>query len=194
MKQSCAVLVLFVAGVLAGCGSSTVGSSSTHSSTQASSTAITGFGATDAVWNQTHKAVAGFTPGAVYDADPSLPKVNGNTGARYNLVDHTNGHVDMYEYHFANMSISAAKANVLRTQFPSDVRIAWFVRMDTCAKMMVRSAKLARAIGTALEDKKGTALIEFSSGVNEDTYNPQSVNDALLMLSPLLTPRQAGTC
>ena len=111
------------------------------------------------------------------------------------MVQHDEGYVTGYEYHFANVPISAAKSDVLRTQFPSDDRIVWFARKSTCAQMMVRSAKLARVLGPMpIGDKTGTALVQFASGANEDTYNPRSVNDALLLLLPLESPSQAGDC
>lgn len=163
--------------------------------TPASVGAVTGFGARDVDWNRTHTADTVFAPGAVYNADPSLPGVNGHDGAEYTAVQHTNGHVLGYEYHFANQPIEDARALVLRTEFPSDGRVVWFVRKETCAQMMVRSPRVGRELGTkAIGDAAGAALIEFSSGVNEDTYNPSSVNDALFLLLPLEPESQAPGC
>jgi hypothetical protein len=157
--------------------------------------AVTGFGARDVDWNRTHAADTVFAPGSAYNADLSLPGVNGHTGVDYSAVQHTNGHVLGYEYHFADLPIASAKALVLRTEFPSDARIVWFVRKDTCAQMMVRSAKVGHELGTkTIGDAAGAALVEFSSGVNEDTYNPSSVNDALFLLLPLESASQAPGC
>jgi hypothetical protein len=174
-----------------GCGSST-GSSS---STPARSNGVSGFGASNAVWNRTHTPDTTFAAGAVYNADSSLPEVNGHTGAHYTAVQRDNGHIDGYEYHFADASISAVKGDVLRTQLPSDARIVWFARKDTCAEMLVRSQKLAQALGEMpIGDKTGTVLIYFNSGANDDTYNPRSVNEATFFLM-LLKPRsQAPGC
>jgi hypothetical protein len=189
------MLIIPMLVLASGCGSSTGSSPSTQSSTQASSSAITGFGATDTAWNEAHTPVPGFTPGAVYDADPSLPKVNGHTGARYTVVEHDNGYVLGYVYHFANAPISAAKADVLRTQLPFDARVVWFARKDTCAQMMVRSAKLAQTLGPMpIGDKAGTVLVEFNSGANEDTYDPRSVNDAYFIALPLESSSQVPGC
>lgn len=184
------MLIIPMLVLASGCGSS-AGSSS---STPARSNGVTGFGASDAVWNRTHTPDTTFAAGAVYNADPSLPEVNGHTGAHYTVVQHDSGHVDGYEYHFASASISAVKADVLRTQLPSDVRIVWFARRDTCAQMMVRSPKLAQTLRALLGDKAGSVMIEFSSGANDDTYNPRSVNDALFILLPLESRSQAPGC
>jgi hypothetical protein len=84
---------------------------------------------------------------------------------------------------------------VLRTELPSDARIVWFVRKDSCAQMMVRSAKVGRELGSkATGDKAGAVMIEFSSGANEDTYNPGAVNDALFLLLPLEPSSAAPGC
>jgi hypothetical protein len=62
--------------------------------------AVLGFGATDAEWNSRHRQTPGFTAGAVYDADPSLPQVNGHVGSRYIAVSHEQGRVLGYSMAF----------------------------------------------------------------------------------------------
>ena len=210
MKVSRAAVALLAAvlallfGASCGAGSETTASNAgagetttkvTRPSTSAQSSDITGFGAADEAWERTHTQVPGFAKGAVYDADPSLPEVNGHTGARYSLVDHESGYVLGYIYRFLNKPISAAKADVLRTQLPSDARVVWFARRGACAQMMVRSAKLAQTLGPMpIGDKDGTVVVEFNSGVNEDTYDPRSVNEAYFIALPLESSSKVPGC
>lgn len=188
------LVILGIVGAAASSGGKKPASNST-SSTNAGATAITGFGATDTAWNSAHTEDTDFASGAVYNADPSLPKVNGHTGTHYAAVQHENGHVLGYEYRFLDEPIAAAKADVLRTQFPADVKVVWFARKATCAQMMVRSAALGLALSDpAIGDKVGSVLVEFSSGVAEDSYDPSAVNDALFLLLPLESKSKAPGC
>ena len=151
---------------------------------------ITGFGATTAAWNRAHTADPRFAPGAAYNPDPALRGED-----HYRGVLHQDGHVTLYDYAFTGRSIASARALVLRTEFPPDVRVVWFVAKGSCALMLVRSAALARAIGRGpIGDAKGTSLIGFSSGVAADTYNPRSVNLASLSLYGLTPRSQAPPC
>jgi hypothetical protein len=165
------------------------------SASAASLGGITGFGATNAAWNQTHVQDPNSAPGAAYDPDPSLPNVNGHTAARYYAVIHEDGHVLGYEYRFHPLPISLVKALVL-LEFPSDVHVVWFRAVGaSCAQMLVRSPTVGRALGTKkIGDPKGVALIEFSSGALEDSYNARSVNDALFMLYPFVSKSGAPAC
>jgi len=162
----------------------------------AASDGITGFGATNVAWNRTHIPDPSFAPGSVYDADPSLPSVNGHMGAHYTTVLHENGRVLGYEYHFTNRPISAAMRDVLRTQFPADAKTAWFVTKGACSQMMVTSATLGRALSTkAIGDRAGAAMVEFGSGsYGGGTYNPRSIDDALFLLLGLVPRSQAPGC
>jgi hypothetical protein len=100
-----------------------------------------------------------------------------------------------YDYMFPNRTIARAKSDVLNTQFPRDVRVAWFAVRPTCAQMMVTSATLAKALGSkAIGDTDGSAFVEFSSGVAEDSYDPSAVNDASFVLLPLESKKQAPGC
>jgi hypothetical protein len=120
---------------------------------------VTGFGATDEAWNVSHTPDGNFAPGAVYNEDPSLPEVNGHTGAQYTEVLHEDGRVVGYDYHLHSEPIAAAKTDVLSSQFPPDAREAWFAVKGTCAQMLVRSATLARVLGgKGIGDSSGGAL------------------------------------
>jgi hypothetical protein len=156
---------------------------------------ITGFGATDAAWNRAHVADHTYAPGAAYDPDPSLPKVNGRVADRYYAVMHEEGHVLGYSERFRPQPISQAKALLLR-EFPPDAQTVWFRAVGaSCAQMLVRSRTLGRALGTKrIGDPQGAALIEFSSGAAADHYNPRSVNDAFLLLYALVGKTGAPGC
>jgi hypothetical protein len=195
------LLVILPCALLAsacGSGSSKPTSANTGTPNPAATTrasSVTGFGATDAAWNSAHTAVSGFAPGSVYDADPSLPKVNGHEGTHYVGVIHENGRVVSYDYMFTNRPIAMARSDVLRTQFPHDAKVAWFAVKSTCAQMMVTSATLAKALSSkAIGDKDGSAFVEFSSGAAENSYNPKAVNDATFLLLPLEPKNQAPGC
>ncbi len=193
------VVILVFIGVIAAAangGKTKTSSGTTRTTTNGhSAEPLTGFGATTAAWNGAHTAVSGFAPGAVYNPDRSLPRVNGHEGADYAAVLHENGHVLDYEYRFTNRPIAAAKATVLRTEFPSDAKIAWFVVKRTCAQMLVTSKKVGQALGLkAIGDKAGAAFIEFSSGLNDYSYDSRAVNDALLQINTLVPKSQAPGC
>ena len=100
-----------------------------------------------------------------------------------------------YEYLFTNRPIAAARATVLRTEFPSDAKIAWFVAKRTCAQMLVTSKTVGKALGSkAIGDKAGVAFVQFNSGSNGYSYNPHAVNDALLLSFTLVPKSQAPGC
>ncbi len=154
------------------------------------SPAVTGFGATDAAWNSSHKADTHFAPGAAYNPNPAVPG-----GTEYAAVSHENGHVLDYEYRFKDKPIGAAKADVLRTQFPADVKVVWFTVKRTCAQMMVTSATLGKVLrAKPIGDSHGSALVEFSSGAAENSYSARAVNDALFLLLPLEPKSKAPGC
>jgi hypothetical protein len=156
---------------------------------------LKGFGATTAAWNSAHKAVPGYIPGAVYDTDPSLPKVNGHEGSKYFAVIHENGRVLQYEMAFANLPVSDVQRQILLTEFPPDARTLWFVVKDSCAQMLVQSATVGKALsGKAIGDTVGTTLIEFSSGAADVSYNSKRVNDALFILAGYTARSQAPAC
>lgn len=156
---------------------------------------LTGYGATTAQWDAAHTAVPGFAPDAVYDADPSLPQVNGHEGTRYYAVLHESGRVLQYDMAFANLPISRVVSQIMSSEFPSDAHKLWFAVKDSCAQMVVQSATLAKALGTTeIGDAAGTVLVEFSSGAADTSYDPGSVNDATFMLAGYTTQSSATAC
>src|ERR1019366_9962296 len=143
---------LVLSASIAGCGSSSSTFRTTNSATPATPATtraaaspqvpskpggVTGFGATGASWNSAYTPDRQFAPGAVYDADPSLPSINGGSGAAYTQVLHQDGHAIGYYYAFQPVPVNQAKTLVLSSQFPPDALELWFVTKGTCAQMMV---------------------------------------------------------
>jgi len=189
MKSILTLSVLVLAFTGTGCGGSTKSATTTttpaatneaKATTPASVTKdeLTGFGATVTTWNDHHQEDPRFDPGSAYDPDPSLGDGE-RFNSRYYGVSAGEGRVTFYNMRFpAQTGIEEAKAFVLTSEFPGDAKIVWFKREDTCALMLVRSKKVARA---GIE----AALIAFTSGEGGDTYNPRAVGDAIVMESPL---------
>lgn len=150
----------------------------------------TGFGATRAAWNTGHTHDTRYAPNEVYNPDPSVP-----TGAEYNAIDWSNGHVTGYETHFQSERISEAKSEVL-SGLPGDTRTVWFIaKGSSCAQQLVESKLLGRLLGNkSIGDPQGAVMIEYSSGEAEDSYDASSVNDALLEISEVETPSQSSGC
>ena len=175
-------LVAVIALAVAGCGSaSTAGGISKSTTDRTSSTpTVTGFGATNAEWNATHVADKSCAPCSNYNPDPALAKA---VGDKYSAVLRTDGHVSDYIYSFVNQSFEAAKANVLRTQFPSDAKVVWFRHTPKCVQMLVKSAAIGKELrGIHFHDPTGSVLVYFFSGLDEKPYSARSVNEALLKL------------
>jgi hypothetical protein len=148
-----------------------------------------------AQWDAAHSAVPGFAPGAVYDADPSLPRVNSHEGTRYYAVLHENGRVLQYDMAFANLPVSDVEAEIMSSEFPTDAHKLWFVVKDSCAQMVVQSQTLAKVLGTrSIGDSAGTVGVEFSSGALDMSYDPSRVNDALFLLAGYTTRTAAPGC
>jgi hypothetical protein len=156
---------------------------------------VTGFGATDAVWDASHAPDSDFDPGAVYNPDPSLPQLNGHTGAQYATVLHQNGQVTNYYFNFRSEPIAAAKSDVFAQNFPGDAHEVWFAVKDTCAQMPVQSDAVGQALSApAIGDSGGFVLVEFLSGVNQDHYDPGAASSALLMFGQSGSPSDAPAC
>jgi hypothetical protein len=204
-----ASLVIALALVDVGCGgSSHSGRQATQSTSTAESpksTATTqaaaqppnskaaGYGASEAAWNSTHTPDNSYPSGSAYDSDPSLPEVEGHTGARYTEVSREGGRIVAYKYHFPAAAIAAAKANVLHTQFPSDAHQVWFAVKPTCALMLVSSDTAGRQLHRAGAGgaHAGQPIIEFTSGSEENSYNASGVTVAYIAPKFSTSPAQA---
>lgn len=186
------VVAVLVVAVIAGSAASGGNKKATSTGSNVSAPTVSGFGATTAAWNAAHTADPHYATGAAYNPDPALPA---SVGDDYAAVQHEEGRVLGYFYNFKNKPIAAARADVLRTQFPRDAKVAWFVTKRTCAQMMVTSATLGYALGSkTIGDPHGAALVEFSSGKADNSYSPGAVNQALFSLTELLPASKAPGC
>jgi hypothetical protein len=216
------IMLVGLAAIIAGCGGpkstpaiSRATSTSTSSSTSASAStssepmtlappsvavtmpppvAITGFGATTSDWNANHVADNTFTAGSVYNPDPSLPTINGHTGARYVTVNGSNGRITNYSMNLHAEPIAAAKAEALH-EVPTDAIVLWAQTKDTCYQEVVTSATLAKAIGpTPFGDTNGGVFFEFSKVAPDGTssYSAGSVNEVIVGYGSLGGPTAAS--
>ena len=135
---------------------------------------LTGFGATEAEWRASHVAPTDprLQPGCCWDPDPTLPRnlSTAVSGYRYTEVQRMSGRVLQYVHNF-HRSTNQAQAldEVLRLDFPADIRRVWSKKLDACAIHQVQSATLGQTLGS-----KGGALIRFVTSAT-DSYDPAKV-------------------
>ncbi len=191
---------LVLALALAGCGSAesheavetehaeavatvTATSTAATTSTDHQQPALTGYGATNTAWNETHTEVAGYAHEAVYNPNSSLPEVDGREGDEYGDVRHSDGHVIGYEYHFVRKSSVAARREILAEQFPPDATIYDDEMLGTCELMLIKSRTLVRALGLPTSTV-AAAQIDLETGHDENDqeqpFDPSSVDGALV--------------
>lgn len=126
---------------------------------------LAGLGASTGYWDA-HRNPDGNSPAnrPEYGPDPDLPQVNGRTGDRYSLVTDADGYVTAYQVNFkTGTGITAALADVLRSEFPTDAAWEWKREVPGgCYQAEVKSAALAKGFKTAgLGDGTGQAFAEF---------------------------------
>jgi hypothetical protein len=137
---------------------------------------LTGYGATDAAWNATHRADTSAAPGSAYDKDPAVmrggdPRHN----ARYYGVSHDGGRVSAYSVRFPqDTSVAEARSSVLASEFPRRTRTVSFRQLDSCALLVVRSSKLSALT------LRGEVTVEFTSGDDSLSYSPSDVWGAIV--------------
>lgn len=154
--------------------------------------ALTGYAATLDAWEATHKPDPDFAPGTVYNPDPSLPKVNGHTGAKYTTVFPLGGRVTNYTVNFAPTSLEGAQA-IIAGELPPDAHILWTNRVGTCVQVEYGSATVHAALGNT---EVGDALAEYSD-VRPDgtsTPGPTRFNQVLLSNLPGAQPDPSASC
>lgn len=154
--------------------------------------ALTGYAATLEAWEAAHKADPDFAPGTVYNADPSLPTVNGHTGAKYTTVQPLGGHVTNYTVNIAPASLAGAQA-IIAAEFPPDTHILWTNRVGTCVQVEYASATIHTALGNT---DVGDALAEYSDVRPDGTSapGPTSFNQVLISNLPGAQPDPAASC
>lgn len=198
------LVIATLIAAIAGCtsGASTANSSSQHPEVSASVTSsspartsnqLTGFGATQDDWASAHQPDADFDAGSVYDQDPSLPSINGHTGARYTGVTPLGGRVTDYQLNFpAGTRLTAAKAELLE-EFPADTTMVWEKMLGTCYGIEYRSKTLAMTLG--LPYAAGQVGVALSGPDGHDLVSSSSeVGYAILGASAAATPADFGGC
>jgi hypothetical protein len=158
--------------------------------------AFTGYGSTTAAWNSAHRHDYQFAKNAVYDPDPGLPREDGHYGDDYTAVLHQLGHVTGYYLNFRNQPISEAREQVVADELPPDAHEVWFITKGSdCALELFTSKTLGRLLGDkAMGDSQGAVSVEFSSGLADESYDPDSVNQALFELGEVEAASQAPGC
>jgi hypothetical protein len=146
---------------------------------------LTGYGATVAEWNSHHTLDDVFAPGSVYDADPSLPQINGHTGAKYVAVQAA-GRVTSYTINLHSAPLSSVES-VVAGEFPSDAHVLWTAKKDTCVQVEYASAMVHAAMGNT---QVGDAFVQYDD-VQPDgssALNPTEFNEAIVMDLPGAQP------
>ena len=141
---------------------------------------LTGFGASEQSWNQTHKRVADTNS---YDADDSLPAVEVHH-ARYASVEMVQGRVVGFVMVFHSGTPIAEARQQVMLQLPHDAVVVKFSEEARCAQMEAQSSTLARALDSL--DAEGRVYVHFVSA-NPDLswgYNPADVRVAQIDRNP----------
>jgi hypothetical protein len=119
--------------------------------------ALTGFGATLALWKATHKLDLSVPARNAY-----LPRVVGDADGSdtWQVVMVAGGRVNSYTLNLAPTSLRAAEARA-RQELPPDARVLWRHTFGgTCAQEQFRSATLAAVLGD------GQVNVEFDNAVS----------------------------
>jgi hypothetical protein len=159
---------------------------------------LTGFGATIDVWDATRDPDSDFQAGSVYDADPTLPPINGHTGARYVTVSGTETRVTHYQVNFhPQTSIADALADILQNEFPPDAKFLWKKdrTADGCYDAEVISPTFAKAATAAgIGDGSGMVYVYAqSNGANVPYFNASDVAFITLDFGSYKTPADTPT-
>jgi hypothetical protein len=142
---------------------------------------VTGFGATLTSWNSHHVAASASvcaSANTCYNPDPSLDASIAAQVTYYSLA--SDGRV-VYGYLkrlHSGTSLAQAKASAL-AEFPSDVRVVDFRRLDTCALMLVQSTNMARSLSSAGFGMIQGAIVGLYTVDSQGsiTYQPNGVNE-----------------
>jgi hypothetical protein len=157
---------------------------------------LTGFGATVEAWNANHTADSDFDPGSVYDPDPSLPSLNGHTGATYVEVNPQDDRVVSYDIHTTGLSESAAVARALQ-ELPSDASKLWGVNKGTCYQAELASDSLGQALPADLGDPDGEVFAEITTLAQDGTtaaYDSGNLDQIELSIADYPNAAAAGDC
>ncbi|HEV2640137.1 MAG TPA: hypothetical protein VGX23_33695 [Actinocrinis sp.] len=158
---------------------------------------LTGFGATVATWDAHHTADPTFNAGSAFDADPNLPQINGNEGARYAAVNYEGGLVLDYQVDEpTGMTVTAAFSDVISRELPPGTTVLW--KLDQSANGCNQEEVESETLGTVLSaesagDPQGAVLLEAQSA-NLNAFDPSNIAYVLLSTAGSLTAAQAPGC
>lgn len=149
----------------------------TPSPTPQTTTAITGFGATDAVWNTKHKEANGVQAGSAYD-----PQSGGTP--LFADVNHASGRVVGFTMQFAGSGLSSADAKTrARALLPSDVAVVYDDMHPQCEAIQYKSATLGKVFADPkIGDPDGLVDLTLSSLAASGTLDPAHVSTAAMGL------------
>ena len=159
---------------------------------------LTAFGALDGDWNAHHTVDHDFgPPGIAYDADASLPRVNGFAGPRYYSVGHDGGRVLHYVMALRRGSTEVVAKELAARELPSDAQTMWFQVKDSCAQLELRSTVLATILGPVpVAPDQGEVFVQFLTTAADGTasYDPGNITSATFLLGSYPTPASALSC
>lgn len=147
---------------------------------------LTGYGATVARWNATHKVDPSYTAGSAYNPDPSLPPANGRTADTYVAVQPLGGRVTDYTINMAATPLSGAETVVGR-EFPADTRLLWAQPLTGCTIVEYASPTLRAALG---DTDTGDAQVVYAS----QAQSTSTVDEATVSDQPGAAPDPAASC
>lgn len=150
---------------------------------------ITGFGATVAAWDATHRPDARYDPGSAFDPTPGLGP-DERHDAKYFAVQAAD-RVTTYSMRLPRgSSLAEARAAAL-AELPPDGKALWTAARDTCAQLELRSQALANALGGT-----GMVFVEVSTetAAGDVGYSPKNANELFVTLGDYPKKADAPAC
>ena len=156
----------------------------------AAAAALSGFGATTAAWNASHRADPRFSAGTAFDPTPGLgPSEQYND--KYFGVLSLDGRVLSYSERLPKGSTFGDAKTAALAELPSDGKVLWTATQDTCAQIGLQSAQLGKALGGT-----GMLLAEVvtETAAGDSGYDPANANELLFTLGDWPTAADAPGC
>lgn len=147
---------------------------------------LTGYGATVAAWDRTHRADPSYAAGSAYNPDPSLPPANGRTADQYVAVQPLGGRVTDYTRNLPATSVSGAET-IIAGEFPADTRMLWTQPLTGCTIVEYASPTLHAALG---DTDTGDVQVVYAS----QQTGVSTVDEAMFSDQPGSAPDPAATC
>lgn len=156
---------------------------------------LTGFGATVATWDANHTADDNFDPGSAFDPEPNLPQNDAREGDRYVTVQYSGGLVTDYQVNEPNgTTVTAAFADVVARELPSDTVVMWKLDQTGCEQEEVESKILGTVLaGYGQDDPQGAVFLEVQSP-DAPAFDPSNIAYVTVDTLGSLTASQAPGC